>query len=228
MVGHLSTPPVPFAESDPEGRVPDEVREILLATLAKKPEERIASADELARRLASLQDPLADDRGEYLERVLQRARQKTAVVVPVPPPPPAGRSRRRSPRRSLHGRAPAPPPAPVAAPVPVACRSSPGAGPLARRCRMPRPSPSLARADELGRSVLERLCRRNPPSDVRAAGTAMGSSGHGGLCDAGAAGRSRDPFRGDAADAAGAFARGVPPASPVEAAPRERRRRGRS
>ncbi len=89
MVGHLSTPPVPFAESDPEGRVPGEVREIVLSTLAKKPEERIASADELARRLASLQDPLADDRGEYLDRVLQRAHQKTAVVILPPPPPPA-------------------------------------------------------------------------------------------------------------------------------------------
>jgi TonB family protein len=87
MVGHLSTPPVPFAESDPEAKVPDEVREILLSTLAKKPEERIASAEELAGRLASVQDPLADDRGEYLQKVLQRAHQKTAVVIPPPPAP---------------------------------------------------------------------------------------------------------------------------------------------
>jgi TonB family protein len=117
MVGHLSTPPVPFAESDPEGRVPGEVREIVLSTLAKKPEDRIASADELARRLASLLDPLADDRGEYLDRVLQRAHQKTAVVILPPPPPPAPAA---TPEKVEEPPPPPPPvPAPVAALTPV-------------------------------------------------------------------------------------------------------------
>ncbi|HEX4498463.1 MAG TPA: TonB family protein, partial [Thermoanaerobaculia bacterium] len=146
MVGHLSTPPVSFAESDPEAQVPDEVREILLSTLAKKPEERIASAEELARRLASVQDPLADDRGEYLQKVLQRARQKTAVVVPPPPPVEAA-----APKQVAE---PAPPPAPVSssAPAPVATPPAPRA-------------PEPPRAEELGPILLEPLPQT--PVDVR-------------------------------------------------------------
>jgi TonB family protein len=54
MAGHLMRPPREFAETDPAGRVPPELRELLLSALAKRSDERIASADELARRLAPL------------------------------------------------------------------------------------------------------------------------------------------------------------------------------
>ncbi len=40
MAGHLFRPPVDFAESDPEGRVPAELRALVLQALAKKPDER--------------------------------------------------------------------------------------------------------------------------------------------------------------------------------------------
>jgi eukaryotic-like serine/threonine-protein kinase len=56
MAGHLFRPPVDFAESDPEGRVPPELRALVLRALAKKPEERIASAEEMVWELTLLQD----------------------------------------------------------------------------------------------------------------------------------------------------------------------------
>jgi TonB family protein len=156
MVGHLSTPPVPFAESDPEAQVPDEVREILLSTLAKKPEERIASAEELARRLASVQDPLADDRGEYLQKVLQRARQKTAVVVPPPPPVEAV-----APRQVAE---PAPPPPPVSpAPPTPTPPPAPVATPPAPR------APEPPRVEELRPILLEPLPQE--PRELRESAT---------------------------------------------------------
>jgi len=104
MAGHLSAPPLPFADSDPGGRVPPELRTILFQTLAKRPEERPASADELAQRLSALQDPLAGDNGEYLNRVLRRGRERRIVVAP--PPRPVAAPPKKPP-------APAPTPAPV-------------------------------------------------------------------------------------------------------------------
>jgi serine/threonine-protein kinase len=56
MAGHLFLPPLDFAESDPEGRIPDDLRALVLKALAKKPEERIASAEQLIWELTMLQD----------------------------------------------------------------------------------------------------------------------------------------------------------------------------
>jgi TonB family protein len=56
MAGHLFRPPVDFAESDPEGRVPPELRALVLRALAKKPEERIASAEDFLWELTMFQD----------------------------------------------------------------------------------------------------------------------------------------------------------------------------
>lgn len=53
VIAHLRQPPRPFAETDPEGRVPPALREAVLAALAKSPAARVASADELAHRLAA-------------------------------------------------------------------------------------------------------------------------------------------------------------------------------
>ena len=53
MVAHLRQPPRPFSETDPQGRVPPPLREAVLASLAKSPAARVASAGELAHRLAA-------------------------------------------------------------------------------------------------------------------------------------------------------------------------------
>jgi serine/threonine protein kinase/outer membrane biosynthesis protein TonB len=55
MAGHLFRPPVDFAESDPQGRLPSDLREILLRALAKGPDERFATAEDFARSLAEVQ-----------------------------------------------------------------------------------------------------------------------------------------------------------------------------
>ncbi len=54
--GHLFDPPRSFAETDPEGRVPDELRDLVLWALAKDPKERPQSARQLTERLRSFQE----------------------------------------------------------------------------------------------------------------------------------------------------------------------------
>ncbi|HKV11929.1 MAG TPA: TonB family protein [Thermoanaerobaculia bacterium] len=56
MAGHLFRAPLDFAESDPQGTVPPELRRIVLKSLAKKPAERIASAEDFVWELTMLQD----------------------------------------------------------------------------------------------------------------------------------------------------------------------------
>ncbi|HKH44790.1 MAG TPA: TonB family protein [Thermoanaerobaculia bacterium] len=53
MAAHIRQPPRPFAETDPEGRLPPELREAVLAALVKNPAARVATAEELAHRLAA-------------------------------------------------------------------------------------------------------------------------------------------------------------------------------
>ncbi len=50
--GHLIRAPISFDVTDPEGKVPAGLRRVVMKTLEKKPENRVASADELARLLA--------------------------------------------------------------------------------------------------------------------------------------------------------------------------------
>jgi serine/threonine-protein kinase len=68
MAGHLFRPPIDFAETDPTGQVPPELRALVLHALAKKPDERIASAEAFAWELTMLQDRFPLTR-EDLDRV---------------------------------------------------------------------------------------------------------------------------------------------------------------
>jgi serine/threonine-protein kinase len=72
MAGHLFRPPLDFADTDPQGRVPWELRAIVLKALAKKPEERVASAEDFVWELTMLQDrfPLTREETEGVWRVL--------------------------------------------------------------------------------------------------------------------------------------------------------------
>jgi eukaryotic-like serine/threonine-protein kinase len=68
MAGHLFRPPLDFAETDPAGQVPPELRALVLHALVKKPDERIASAEAFAWELTMLQDRFPLTR-EDLDRV---------------------------------------------------------------------------------------------------------------------------------------------------------------
>ncbi len=50
--GHLYRSPISFDVTDPEGRIPPGLRRVVMKTLEKKAENRVASAGELARMLA--------------------------------------------------------------------------------------------------------------------------------------------------------------------------------
>jgi serine/threonine-protein kinase len=75
MAAHLLRPPLPFDETDPQGRVPPGLREIVLRMLAKKPDQRIATAEELSDALAPFAAPwtTAD-----LAAILPRPSEETA------------------------------------------------------------------------------------------------------------------------------------------------------
>ena len=49
--GHISRPPRPFSETDPEGRVPEPLRNVVLKALEKNPENRWPSASAFATAL---------------------------------------------------------------------------------------------------------------------------------------------------------------------------------
>ena len=52
IAGHLFNPPLDFATSDPQGRVPSEIRDSVLRALEKLPERRFESATAFAQELA--------------------------------------------------------------------------------------------------------------------------------------------------------------------------------
>ena len=83
MAGHLFRPPVPFEETDPQERVPAELRRTVFRALAKKPEERFESAEDFAWALTLLQDrfPLT---GRELAGVFENALPALTEPIPLP------------------------------------------------------------------------------------------------------------------------------------------------
>lgn len=83
MAGHLFRPPVPFEETDPQGRVPPELRRTVLRALAKKPDERFESAEDFVWALTLLQDrfPLT---GRELDEVFNNTLPALTQPVPLP------------------------------------------------------------------------------------------------------------------------------------------------
>jgi TonB family protein len=73
MAGHRFLPPREFSETDPRGRVPEDLRALLLKALAKRPEKRIASSQDFLLGLTAIQErfPLTPGTAEEFWRVLQ-------------------------------------------------------------------------------------------------------------------------------------------------------------
>ncbi len=64
MAGHLERPPLGFEISDPEEKIPPDLRKILLDALEKRPEDRIPSAAEFAAAIAGIQARYPVDKTE--------------------------------------------------------------------------------------------------------------------------------------------------------------------
>ena len=54
---HLFQPPKPFEETDPEDRIPEDLRNLVLKALEKDREERFETADEFSGQLAAFRNP---------------------------------------------------------------------------------------------------------------------------------------------------------------------------
>jgi serine/threonine-protein kinase len=81
IAGHLFFPPLDFAESDPNGRVPEEMRALLLKGLAKDPADRFATAQEISQALAAFRRP--EDIGENdLDMTLRPVPAPTGARLP--------------------------------------------------------------------------------------------------------------------------------------------------
>ncbi len=78
IAGHLFQPPRDFSETDPEGRVPERLRQAVLKTLAKEPAERFANAEALIAYIEGLRAeyPLSDE-------VLEESHGFTAGAPPL-------------------------------------------------------------------------------------------------------------------------------------------------
>ena len=83
IAGHLFRPPLSFEESDPEGRIPESLRGVLLTALAKARGERYQDAAALHQELTSLQTPEAWDLPAttvWLNRALGPSNERTATA----------------------------------------------------------------------------------------------------------------------------------------------------
>jgi len=186
LVGHLFLPPIPFFKSDPEGKVPQEVSEIVLKALEKRREKRFSSAEEFDEQVVSLKNRFATLEQSEITRPLtigeawrtpfkssvravsaalersnpESSPRTTQAVVPQPPVP-----------------APTPPvpddltlavkqPAPIPTPIvesPAETPTIPPPPPVWRRRRLP-PVPGVAVAAGIVVAVLLLfLLRRSKP-----------------------------------------------------------------
>jgi DNA-binding beta-propeller fold protein YncE len=88
VAGHRIHAPAPFERSDPRGRVPNAVREVVLRSLAKDPADRFASAREMAAALdaASPIGRTPADLARLLDeahRAVERAARRRALGIAV-------------------------------------------------------------------------------------------------------------------------------------------------
>ncbi len=103
IAGHLVHPPLEFAETDPDGRVPDALRAAALRALAKAPADRFASAEEFRSVVEALQEDHRLSADEVIELFEMPA--TTTARIPVHRP---GSTQERLNREFGIGTTPAP------------------------------------------------------------------------------------------------------------------------
>ncbi len=84
IAGHLLNPPIGFDATDPEGRIPEDLRELVITTLAKEPEQRPQTADALRKALAAIQQRYPCDPAEVREALEAPARPTQKITIPRP------------------------------------------------------------------------------------------------------------------------------------------------
>ncbi|MEO6326369.1 MAG: protein kinase [Thermoanaerobaculia bacterium] len=88
VMHHLMHPPRPFEETDPDGRVPPEVRSAILKSLEKKRDDRWANTDEFAEALWVARERLRGSPGEVEEtRAMSELDRMQALKTPAPERP---------------------------------------------------------------------------------------------------------------------------------------------
>ncbi len=78
VASHLFKPPLDFEISDPEGRVPQALRDVVMATLAKEPDERTQTAEQISKSLQPFRQSSETSRREFADAL------STTVTMKVP------------------------------------------------------------------------------------------------------------------------------------------------
>jgi serine/threonine protein kinase len=81
IAGHLFRPPLPFDQTDRDGRLPPALRAAVMRALAKNPDERYATARELALELAACRQPGDLLQGEWRQVLEQSAAAAAAATA---------------------------------------------------------------------------------------------------------------------------------------------------
>lgn len=79
---HLFEPPIPFSETDPEGKVPPDLRAVILKALEKKRENRFPSAEECDREILTIRHRF----------VLPEKLERTVAILPTIAPGPGSQA----------------------------------------------------------------------------------------------------------------------------------------
>ncbi|MFN2387793.1 MAG: serine/threonine protein kinase, partial [Thermoanaerobaculia bacterium] len=83
---HLFHPPTPFSESDPGGKVPTELRALVMKALEKKRGDRFSSAEEMDQAVLRIREQIAGAETEPAHQLLSRVRAtRDAVPVQITP-----------------------------------------------------------------------------------------------------------------------------------------------
>ena len=91
LKAHVFSPPRPFSQSDPEGRLPAELRGAVLKSLQKKREDRFANAEEFDREILAIRSRYLRPEDVELMRV-ELARIRPSGGIRVEPATPSAQS----------------------------------------------------------------------------------------------------------------------------------------